>query len=71
MYLGKHLWCWYSKTRLKQPLKNRQNKGLKDQLWLNAGKNYCRMLQGVKSDYPLMQIKSIAECSPCNTFVLH
>ena len=29
---------------LKQPLKYRQNKGLKDQLSLNAGQKYCRML---------------------------
>ena len=34
----------YSKTCLKRLLKNRQNKDLKDQLLLNAGQKYCRML---------------------------
>ena len=34
----------YSKTCLKQPLKNRQRKGLKDRRELNAGQKYCRML---------------------------
>ena len=34
----------YGKTCLKGPLKNRQNKGLKDRLSLNAGQKYCRML---------------------------
>ena len=32
------------KTCLKQPLKNRQNKGLQDEWWLNEGQKYCRML---------------------------
>ena len=30
----------YSKTRLKRPLKNRQNKGLKDKWKLNEGCKY-------------------------------
>ena len=34
----------YSKTCLKQALKNGQNKGLKDKWYLNAGRKYCRML---------------------------
>ena len=34
----------YSKTYLKQPLKNRQNNGLKDKWQLNQGWKYCRML---------------------------
>ena len=46
----------YSKSCLKQTLKNRQNKGLKDCLLLNAGQKYCRML-------PLGAF--------CNTFYLH
>ena len=36
----------YSETCLKQPLKNRQNKGVKAMWYLNAGKKYCRMLHG-------------------------
>ena len=36
--------CIYSKTCLKWPLKNRQNKGLKDKWLLNEGRKYCRML---------------------------
>ena len=34
----------YSKTCLKQPLKNRQNKDLNDKWQLNEGQKYCRML---------------------------
>ena len=34
----------YSRTCLKLPLKNRQNKGLKDKWKLNEGRKYCRML---------------------------
>ena len=34
----------YRKTCLKRPLKNRQNKGLKDKCYLNEGQKYCRML---------------------------
>ena len=34
----------YSETCLKRPLKNMQNKGLKDKWKLNAGQVYCRML---------------------------
>ena len=34
----------YSKTRLKQPLKNRQNKDVNDKWYLNEGPKYCRML---------------------------
>ena len=59
----------YSKTCLKRPLKNRQNKGLKDKWYLNVGQKYCRMLS-----WSLMQVESIAECSLgafCNTFDLH
>ena len=33
----------YSKTCVKRPLKNRQNKGLNEK-WLNEGRKYCRML---------------------------
>ena len=36
--------CKYSKTCVKLPLKNRQNKDLNDKLSLNAGQKYCRML---------------------------
>ena len=41
----------YSKTCVKRPLSKRLKIGLQDQLSLNAGQKYCRML------------KSIAECS--------
>ena len=34
----------YSKTCLKRPLKNRQNKDLNDKWKLHAGLKYCRML---------------------------
>ena len=37
----------YSKTCVKQPLSKRQKIGFQDQLSLNAGQKYCRMLQGV------------------------
>ena len=36
----------YSKTCVKQPLSKRPKIGLLDQLSLNAGQKYCRMLQG-------------------------
>ena len=35
----------YSKTYVKRPLKNRQNKDLNDNWQLNDGKKYCRMLK--------------------------
>ena len=48
MYIG----CWlYSKTCLKRPLKK------EDQLLLNAGQKYCRMLQGEHSAILLTFIK--------------
>ena len=34
----------YSKTCLKRPLKNRQNKDDNDKRQLNEGQKYCRML---------------------------
>ena len=37
--------CYYSKTCLKRPLKKKTKIGFQDQLWLNAGQKYCRMLQ--------------------------
>ena len=36
----------YSKTCVKQPLSERPKIGFYDQLSLNAGQRYCRMLQG-------------------------
>ena len=39
----------YSKTCLKQPLSKRLKIGFQDQLSLNAGQKYCRMLQGEHS----------------------
>ena len=38
-----------SKTCLKRPLKNRQNKSLNRKWWLNEGRKYCRMPQGQHS----------------------
>ena len=39
----------YSKTCVKRPLSKRPKIGFQDQLSLNAGKKYCRMLQGEHS----------------------
>ena len=39
----------YSKTCVKQPLSKRTKNGFQDQLSLNAGQKYCRMLQGEHS----------------------
>ena len=47
--------CWlnhcvvYSKTCVKRPLSKRPKFGFQDQLSLNAGQKYCRMLQGEHS----------------------
>ena len=37
---------FYSKACVKQPLSKRQKIDFQDQLSLNAGQKYCRMLQG-------------------------
>ena len=39
----------YSKTCLKRPFKKKTKIGFQDQLSLNAGQKYCRMLQGEHS----------------------
>ena len=39
----------YSKTCVKWPLSKRPQIGFQDQVWLNAGQKYCRMLQGEHS----------------------
>ena len=44
VYFKVSIWYIYSKICLKRPLKKRQNKGLKDRWYLNAGQKYCRML---------------------------
>ena len=49
--------CNYSKTCVKQPLSKRQKIGFQDQLSLNAGQKYCRMLQGEHSAILLTCIK--------------
>ena len=36
----------YSKTCVKLPLSTTPKIGFQDQLWLNAGKKYCKMLLG-------------------------
>ena len=40
---------YYSKTCVKGPLSKRPKIGFQDQLSLNAGQKYCRMLQGEHS----------------------
>ena len=40
----------YSKTSVKRPLSKRPKIGFEDQLLLNAGQKYCRMLQGEHSE---------------------
>ena len=39
----------YSKTCLKRPLSKRPKIGFQDQLSVNAGQQFCRMLQGEHS----------------------
>ena len=41
--------CYYSKTCVKRSLSKRQKISFQDQLLLNAGQKYCRMLQGEHS----------------------
>ena len=48
---------YYSKTLVKRPLKNRQNKDLNDILELNEGREHCRMLPLVHSAILLTCIK--------------
>ena len=47
----------YSKTCIKQPLSKRQKIGFQDQLSLNAGQMYCKMLQVEHSAILLTSIK--------------
>ena len=47
----------YSKTCLKRPLKKDTKIGFQDQLSLNAGQKYCRMLQREHSAILLTFIK--------------
>ena len=47
----------YSKTCVKRPLSNRQKIGFQNQLSLNAGQKYCRILQGEHSAILLNFIK--------------
>ena len=47
----------YSKTCVKRPLSKRQKIGFQDQLSLNAGQKYCKMLQGEHSAILLTFIK--------------
>ena len=47
----------YSKTCVKQPLSRRLKFDFQDQLLLNAGQKYCRMLQGEHSALLLTFIK--------------
>ena len=47
----------YSKTCLKRSLSKREKIGFQDQLSLNAGQKYCRMLQGEHSAILLTFIK--------------
>ena len=54
----------YSKTSVKWLLSKRPKIGFQDQLTLNAGQEYCRMLQGEHSAILLTG-------ALCNTFDLH
>ena len=47
----------YSKTCVKRPFSKRPKIGFQDQLSLNAGQKYCRMLQGEHSAILLTCIK--------------
>ena len=47
----------YSKTCVKQPLSKRQKNGFQDQLLLNVGQKYCRMLKREHSAILLTFIK--------------
>ena len=47
----------YSKTCVKRPISKRPKIGFQDQLSLNAGQKYCRMLQGEHSAILLTFIK--------------
>ena len=47
----------YSKSCLKQPLSKRPKIGFQDQLSLNAGQKYCRMLPLDHSSVPLTTMK--------------
>ena len=48
---------YYSKTFVKPPLSKRPKTGFQDQVLLNAGQKYCRMLQGEHSATLLTFIK--------------
>ena len=61
------LWYVYSKTCVKEPLSKRQKIGFQDQLSLNAGQKYGRMLQREHSAILLTLIKLPFMI---NTFVL-
>ena len=71
----------YSKTCVKRPLSKRRKVGFQDQLSLNAGQKYCRMLQGEHSAILLTFIKlpfvikiivlSISEWPFCTGFTVH
>ena len=54
---GSALVAKYSKTCVKQPLSKRPKNGFQEQLLLDAGQKYCRMLQGEHSAILLTFIK--------------
>ena len=47
----------YSKTCVERPISKRLKIGFQDQLSLNSGQKYCRMLQGEHSAIPVAFIK--------------
>ena len=57
----------YSKTCLKQPLSKRPKMGFQDQLTLNTGQKYCRMLQG---EHSAILLTCIEQPHGFKTFVL-
>ena len=52
----------YSKICLKRPLKNRQNKGLKDMWYFSAGRKYSRMLHGSILQYFWPALSNYLSC---------
>ena len=51
----------YSETCLEQPLKKRQNRGLKDRRMLSAGPKYCRMLRAFCNTFDLHLVIIVLE----------
>ena len=59
LFIQNHFLCspLYSKTCLKRPFKKKTKIGFQDQVSLDAGQKYCRMLQEENSAIHLIFIK--------------